>query len=90
MKDGVANSVVSGSVYGRNVCNLLFWNVHGQVTKTIGNKFTDVEFLNVCKGFDILGLAELHTNSKPSIKGFKLIKDKIRKNVIKGQKYLEE
>ena len=60
--------------------------MHGQVTNTVGNKFTDVEFLNVCKNFDILGLAELHTNTKPSIKGYKLIKNKIRTKLHKGPK----
>ena len=67
-------------------CNVLFWNIHGQVVKTMGDKFADIEFLNVCKGFDILGIAELHTNSSPSIKGFKLIKDKIRSKLHKGPK----
>ena len=71
---------------GKSICNLLFWNVHGQVTKEIGNKFLDVEFLNICKEFDILGIAELHTESKPNIKGFKLIKDKIRKKTHSGPK----
>ena len=71
---------------GRSTCNVLFWNVHGQVTKTIGNKFEDDQFLNLCQNFDILGLAELHTTSKPSIKGFKLIKDKIRNKTHKGPK----
>ena len=68
------------------MCNVLFWNIHGQVTKTVGNKFTDNEFLKVCNDFDILGITELHTNSKPSIKGFKLIKDKIREKRHKGPK----
>ena len=67
-------------------CNILFWNIHGQVTNTVGNKFTDIEFLDVCKGFDILGIAELHTNSSPSIKGFVLLKDKIRTKLHKGPK----
>ena len=67
-------------------CNVLYWNVHGQKTKIIGNKFDDDEFLNICKKFDILGLSELHTNDKPSIKGFKLIKDKIRKKKNMGPK----
>ena len=71
---------------GKSICNLLFWNVHGQVTKEIGNKFLDVEFLNICKEFDILGIAELHTESKPNIKGFKLIKDKIRTKTHSGPK----
>ena len=71
---------------GRSTCKVLFWNIHGQTTRTIGNKFDDQQFLNVCKDFDILGLAELHTNSSPSIRGFKLIKDKIRKKLHKGPK----
>ena len=66
--------------------SILFWNIHGQVTKSTGDKFADVEFLNVCKNFDILGISELHTNSKPNIKGFKLIKDKIRTKNHKGPK----
>jgi hypothetical protein len=65
---------------------VLFWNVHGQVSKTMGNKFIDDQFLNLCKNFDVLGLVELHTSSKPSIKGFKLIKDKIRQKIHKGPK----
>ena len=80
----VENIPLSGSLGGR--VSLLFWNIHGQVTKSVGNKFADVDFLNVCKNFDILGIAELHTTSKPSIKGFKLIKDKIRKKIHKGPK----
>ena len=76
----------SGRLGGNGVCKLLFWNIHGQVTKTVGNKFTDVEFLKMCNDYDILGLAELHTDSKPSIKGFTLIKDKIRKKCHKGPK----
>ena len=60
--------------------------MHGQVTKTVGNKFEDDQFLNLCQNFDILGLAELHTTSKPSIKGFKLIKDKIRLKTHNGPK----
>ena len=71
---------------GRSTCNVLFWNVHGQVSKTMGNKFIDDQFLNLCKNFDVLGLVELHTSSKPSIKGFKLIKDKIRQKIHKGPK----
>ena len=66
--------------------NTLFWNIHGQNTKTIGNKFADGDFLSICKEADLLGIVELHTNEKPSIKGFTLIKDKIRKKNHKGPK----
>ena len=69
-----------------SIFNLLFWNIHGQKTRAIGNKFTDTKFLNICNKFDILGLAELHTSSTPNIEGFKLIKDKIRKKNHKGPK----
>ena len=68
----------------RDRCNLLYWNIHGQVTEIVGNKFTDIEFLKVCKDYDILGISELHTDTTPSIKGFKLIKDKKRQS--KGPK----
>ena len=34
---------------GRSTCNILVWNVHGQVTKTVGNKFEDDQFLNLCQ-----------------------------------------
>ena len=71
---------------GSCISNVLFWNIHGQNTNLIGNKFTDTEFLNVCRDFDVLGIAELHTNSKPSIKGFKLVKDKIRPKTHSGPK----
>ena len=80
----VENVPILGSAGGG--VSLLFWNIHGQVTKAVGNKFADVEFLNLCKNFDILGVAELHTSSKPSIKGFKLIKDKIRNKTHAGPK----
>ena len=48
---------------GKSTCKCLFWNIHGQTTKTIGNKFDDEQFLEVCKGFEILGITELHTNA---------------------------
>ena len=70
----------------KRYCNVLFWNIHGQKVKTLGDKFSDTEFLNICTGFDILGICELHTNDKPSINGFKLIKHKIRKKLHKGPK----
>ena len=72
----------------KRYCNVLFWNIHGQKNKTTGNKFTDIEFLNICPNVDILGICELHTNDKPSIKGFKLIKNKIRKKIIKDLNYM--
>ena len=72
------------SIGAKGVCNLLYWNIHGQVTEIVGNKFTDIEFLKVCKDYDILGISELHTDTTPSIKGFKLIKDKKRQS--KGPK----
>ena len=82
----MSKSYLNMSINLLNYCNILFWNIHGQKVKSIGNKFTDIEFLNICDKSDILGLAELHTSDKPSIEGFKLIKDKIRKKTHKGPK----
>ena len=59
--------------------NLLFWNIHGQNSSLIGDKFLDDDFIKICNNYDILGLAEMHTESTPSIDGFKLLKQKIRK-----------
>ena len=66
--------------------NFLFWNIHGQTSKEIGDKFSDNKFLELCKDKDILGFAELHTETSPSIAGFKLIKQKIRKKTHRGPK----
>ena len=52
----------------------------------MGNKFLECEFLEICGNSDILGIAELHTESTPDIKGFKLIKQKIRKKTHRGPK----
>ena len=43
-------------------------------------------FLNLFRDDHIVGLVELHTDSKPSMSGFKLIKQKIRKKLHKGPK----
>ena len=66
--------------------NLSFWNIHGYKSSLIGDKFSDNEFLNIFRDDHIVGLVELHTESKPSMSGFKLIKQKIRKKLHKGPK----
>ena len=54
--------------------NLSFWNVHGQKSKTIGDKFLDKYFLKEISSSYILGLVELHTESVANIPGFQFIK----------------
>ena len=71
---------------GKKDLNLLYWNIYGQKSKLVGDKFSDAEFLNLCSECDILGIAELHTNLPASIKGFKRVKQKIRKKTGKGPK----
>ena len=63
-----------------------FWNIHGQKSQVVGDKLLDADFLQVCQQYDVIGLAELHTELVPSINGFKLIKQKIRKKTHKGPK----
>ena len=66
--------------------NITFWNIHGQNSKLIGGKFIDSEFVKELHDAHIVGLVELHTESEPTIPGFKLIKQKIRKKLFKGPK----
>ena len=66
--------------------NITFWNIHGQNSKLIGDKFIDSEFVKELHDAHIVGLVELHTESEPTIPGFKLIKQKIRKKLYKGPK----
>ena len=63
-----------------------FWNIHGQFSKLLGDKFRDDEFLKICNSYDILCLAEIHTISTPNI-SFKLLKQKTRKKIIQAPKY---
>ena len=65
----------------------LYWNIHGQYSKLIGNKFNDQDFLDaIADQPHLIGIAELHTNETPSISGYHLIKQKIRKKMHKGPK----
>ena len=52
----------------------------------IQNKLYDTEFLNMILGNDIVGLSELHTLGDVSMPGFKLVKQKIRKEIYKRPK----
>ena len=58
--------------------NVSFWNIEGYKSQLIGNKLEDPEFLNVVRKADILGLAELHADTKVSIPGFENIMQKNR------------
>ena len=58
--------------------NVSFWNIEGFKSQLIGNKLEDPEFLNVVRKADILGLAELHADTKVSIPGFENIMQKNR------------
>ena len=69
-----------------NHLNVTFWNIHGHKSKLIGNKLSDNEFVETFRDDHIVGLVELHMDSTPSIQGFKLIKQKIRKKIHKGPK----
>ena len=63
---------------------IAYWNIHGSTSKIIGNKLSDLEFLDEIKGCDIVGLAELHIEKEVSLPGFKLLKQKIRKKIHRG------
>ena len=52
----------------------------------MGDKFRYDEFLKICNSYDILCLAEIHTESTPNIEGFKLLKQKTRKKIIEAPK----
>ena len=56
--------------------NLCFWNIHGHTSILTGAKLSDLEFLHICRIPEILGLAELHTDTTLSIPGYRLIKQK--------------
>ena len=66
--------------------SLSYWNIHGSNSKIIGNKLTDVEFLEKISGNHIVGLAELHVDKEVYLPGYKLLKQKIRKKFHKGPK----
>ena len=66
--------------------NLCLWNIHGHTSKLIGDKLSDLEFLHICRDSEILGLAELHTDTTLSIPGYRLIKQKNRRKIHKGPK----
>ena len=38
-----------------------YWNINGHISKNIGDKLKDSQFLELVSESDILGLAELHT-----------------------------
>ena len=48
---------------------LSYWNIHGSNSKIIGNKLTDVEFLEKISDNHIVGLSELHTKKEVYLPG---------------------
>ena len=70
----------------KNFITCSFWNIEGYKSRIIGNKLKDPEFLNVLNKSDIVGLGEIHAETKVSIPGFKSIKQKIREKKSKGPK----
>ena len=78
-----SNHQLSSNIGAFNIC---FWNIHGQTSKLIGDKFRDPEFFNVLRTSHIVGFAELHTESDAILTGFDIIKQKIRKNSHRGPK----
>lgn len=63
-----------------------YWNVHGHVSKCVGDKLCDPEFLSLLEGTDIIGLGELHAEREVSVPGFISIKQKIRTKKFLGPK----
>ena len=63
-----------------------YWNINGHNSKTIGDKLSDAQFLNMISDCDIMGLAELHADGEVYVPGFKRIKQKIREKTFKGPK----
>ena len=66
--------------------NVAYWNINGHISKNIGDKLRDKQFLNNISDTDILGLGELHASALVDIPGFKLMKQKIREKNFKGPK----
>jgi hypothetical protein len=63
-----------------------YWNIHGHMSKVVGDKLCDPEFLDTLKGTDVLGMGELHAEGEVSIPGFVSVKQKIRKKKFSGPK----
>ena len=80
VNNNMSNSQLS-SIGPLNVC---FWNIHGQTSKFVGNKFCDPEFLNILATSHIVGFVELHTAHEAYLPGFELIKQKFRQKTHNG------
>ena len=63
-----------------------YWNINGHRSKILGDKLIDPKFLQMISESDILGLAEIHSEEKVFVPGFKLIKQKIWEKKFKGPK----
>ena len=65
---------------------VLYWNIHGIHSTTIGEKQKDPKFQEVVSHHDIICISELHTDIDISIQGFTVLKQKFRKKNHKGPK----
>ena len=45
----------------KSYLNVSFWNIHAQISKLIGDKFLDRDFLNKLSDSHVVGLSELHS-----------------------------
>ena len=70
---------------GQNI-KVLYWNIHGIYSRTIGEKNENKDLLNIVSEFDIICISELHTDKIISIPGFVPKKQKFRKKVDKSPK----
>ena len=69
---------------------MYFWNIHGHISQQIGDKLKDPEFYSVLSDLDIIGLGELHSESKVNIQGFINKEQKIRQKNSRVQRLLGE
>ncbi len=81
-----ASSWISIPPASLDTIKLCYWNIHGWSSKIIGDKLCDEEFLGKVLNYDIVALAELHSEKQLSLPGFINIKQKIRTKSHKGPK----
>ena len=65
---------------------IIYWNIHGINSRSIGVKSKNPEFLKIVSHYDIVCLSELHSDKAVSLPGFVTKKQKFRKKLHKGPK----
>ena len=63
-----------------------YWNVNGHMSKYLGSKLSDQDFLKSVSDCDIIGLGEIQSEEEVDIGGYVRVKQKIRKKNFKGPK----